>query len=128
MVAIQTYETEQEHLARKNLQTPVSFIGSYKMIMPLAHGPASSTLARIAKYAGTALLLLLFWVFVPPDVLRPRVRQHHPGRCVDCLHATAPPPHPGSAQGARGPGPRATTGNPAVNPVVPGPQTPTQPD
>jgi hypothetical protein len=64
VVAIQTYGTEQEHLARKNLQTPVSFIGSYKMIMPLARGPASSTLARITKYAGAALLLLLFWVFV----------------------------------------------------------------
>ncbi len=64
MAIAQAYEVEQEHLARKNLQTPVSFIGSYKMIMPLAADSPSTSWKRAAIYAGTGLLLLAFWAFV----------------------------------------------------------------
>lgn len=64
MAIAQAYEVEQEHLARQNLQTPVSFIGSYKMIMALATDSLSTGWKRAAIYTGTAFLLLLFWAFV----------------------------------------------------------------
>jgi hypothetical protein len=54
---------EQERIARKNLQTPVSFIGSYKMIMPMAPGGVTRW-GRAARYTGTISLLLAYWLLV----------------------------------------------------------------
>ena len=61
----QAYVADQQHLASKNLQTPVSFIGSYKMIMPMAESPGGTKgWVRALRATGVVLLLALFWLIV----------------------------------------------------------------
>jgi hypothetical protein len=49
---------EIEHTAAKTLQTPVSYTGSLKRIMPMADGGSGW------KVAGVVALLVLFWLLV----------------------------------------------------------------
>lgn len=47
-----------EHTAAKTLQTPVSYTGSFKRIMPMADGGSGW------KVAGVVAMLALFWLLV----------------------------------------------------------------
>lgn len=47
-----------EHTAAKTLQTPVSYTGSLKRIMPIADGGSGW------KVAGVVTMLVLFWLLV----------------------------------------------------------------
>lgn len=51
-----------ERTARKNLQTPVSYIGAYKVIWPLARG--SEGMTNVVRRASVAVLLGLYWILV----------------------------------------------------------------
>jgi hypothetical protein len=50
--------TDIEHTAAKTLETPVSYTGSFKRIMPMADGGSGW------KVAGVVALLALFWLLV----------------------------------------------------------------
>jgi hypothetical protein len=53
---------QAEKVAAKNKSTPVSFIGGYQIIWPLASG--STGFVSVLRYAGVALLLVLYWIAV----------------------------------------------------------------